>query len=231
MGMAQPIIKNQAKKSKLKISKRFQSRAIIFLILAVIIFNVGSAIFFSPDKYFSFNFWQRYPQLKQTYLDSQYVNKHPKGWIPDEIVNSYAGGAYITGTSPILIAPDTPPLGRYLIGLSCLIINNENIIPLFLTLGALVMLYLVGMQVFSKPILALLAPFFISFEPIFTNQLLYSPLLDTMQLFFLLCGFYFFNKGVFKKKKNVLFFSIASVFLGFFIATKFYITGITIAAA
>src|SRR5258708_4606344 len=213
------------------LSKRNLWRICFIVMLGFIVLNILSAVFFLPQKYFTFNFWNRYPALKQTYLDSQYVNKHPKGWIPDEVVNAYAGGAYVTGTSPILIAPDTPPLGRYIIGLSELIFNNENILPFFLTIGSLVMLYLVGMQVFSKPILALLAPLFFSFEPLFTNQLIYSPLLDIMQLFFLLSSFYFFNKGILKEKYKNIFLCTASIFLGFFIATKFYITGLTVIGA
>lgn len=229
--MAQKKINKFFPKIKKKLSNKYIKRVIIFLIILVIIFNLSFAIYARPDKYFSFNFWNRYPALKQAYLDSQYVNKHPKGWIPDEVVNSYAGGAYIKGTSPILIAPDTPPLGRYIIGLSEIIFNNENILPFLLTLGSLYMLYLVGMQSLSKPLLALIAPLLTSFEPLFSNQLIYAPLLDVMQLFFLLCSFYFFNKGVSTKTKEIIYFCIASIFLGFFISTKFYITGITIIAA
>src|SRR5215469_15707828 len=105
--MAQKKVKKSQARFTLLFSNKNLKRACFALLLICIIINISFAILSSYQKYFVFNFWPRYPQLKQTYLDSQYVNKHPKGWIPDETVNSYAGGAYITGTSPILIAPDT----------------------------------------------------------------------------------------------------------------------------
>src|SRR5258708_23471717 len=137
--------------------KRFKVFLVIVL-LSAITYNVSIVVIANKQKYFSFDFWQRFPILRQTYLDSQYVNKHPKGWIPDEAVNAYAGGAYIQGVSPILIAPDTPPLGRYLIGLSAIIFNNENIIILFFACGSLIMLYLLGMQIFHNVVISLITP-------------------------------------------------------------------------
>lgn len=215
----------------MKVSKRFLTAGIGFILIMVIFTNVFSVVNSQKEKYTTTSFWQNLSGLKQIYLDSQYVNKHPKGWIPDEVVNAYAGGAYVQGVSPILIAPDTPPLGRYLIGLSALLFNNENIITLLSAIGSLIMMYLIGMQVFKKHLLALLPPLFISFEPLFFNQLIYTPLLDIIQLFFLLLGFYFFNLALLTKNKQVFFFILANIFLGCFIATKFYITGITVAAA
>jgi hypothetical protein len=211
----------------MKISKKFLSLAMV----AVIAINILSVLYPLQSKYLDHDFWKGFPALKQTYLDSQYVNKHPKGWIPDEAVNAYAGAAYVKGVSPILIAPDTPPLGRYLIGLSALLFGNENILNLFFAVGSLFMLYMVGVQIFKNSLLSLLPPLLFSFEPIFTNQIVYTPLLDIIQLFFLLCIFYFFNKSVMKKSNLWIDFALSNFFLGCFIATKFYITGITVVAA
>lgn len=206
----------------------YKKYLISFLVL-IIGFNIASTAL-SSGKYTTFSFWNGFKVLKQTYLDSQYVNKNPKGWIPDEIVNSYAGAEYIRGVSPILIAPDTPPLGRYLIGLSEVIFNNENIISLFFSITSLLLMYFLGKEIFSPSLLAMIPPFLFSFEPIFKNQIIYSPLLDIMQLTFLLGCFYFFNKGI--QNKNFLkYFIIANIFLGLFISTKFFITGLTIVAA
>ena len=92
------------------------------------------------------------------------------------------------------------------------------------------MMFLLGQQIFSNRMLSIIPPVILSFESIFKNQLIYSPLLDIFQLFFLLSCFYFFNKAILTKKifKNLV---IANVFLGFFMATKFFITGITIVIA
>lgn len=212
-------------------NKSFIKYFTYFLLLGIILFNVGTTIYGQHEKYFAQNYWQQLSVLKEYYLESQYVSKNPKGWIPDEIVNAYAGGEYVLGMSPILIAPDTPPLGRYIIGLSGIIFNNANIQNLFFVFGSLGMLYLVSKQVLRNRSLALLPSVFVSFEPFFLNQIIYTPLLDIMQLFFLLCAFYFFNK-IFSEKKSIwVWLILANIFLGCFISTKFYATGVTIVAA
>jgi hypothetical protein len=207
-----------------------KSKFIIFIAVVFILLNLTAGVFAASTKYTSFTYWKNFSDLKKVYLDSQYVNKHPKGWIPDEIVNSYAGGEYIKGTNPVLIAADTPPLGRYLIGLSVLIFNNENIVTLVFAALSLWLMYLVGQQIFSNRLVSIIAPLIFSFEPIFKNQIKYSPLLDIFQLVFLLSCFYFFNKAVFKQN-GIVNFIFANISLGLFMATKFYITGIVIVAA
>lgn len=208
----------------------------VFLVLtALILFSIGSLIIEHSSNFFSFNFWDRYQSLKDAYGSSQYVIKNPVGWIPDEIVNAYAGAEYVKfGVSPILIAADTPPFGRYLIGLSAVITGNENLFVLISGVGSLIVLYILVRKIFDSSVLALIPVFLFSLEPLFRNQLKYTPLLDIMQLFFLLLAFLFFIYGLEKKisvKKNIFYFFLASLFLGMFISTKFYITGITIIAA
>ncbi len=201
----------------------------IFLVIITII-SLGIVFFQHREVYLSHNYWQQFPNLKQTYLDSQYVNKHPKGWIPDEIVNAYAGGAYMQGVLPQLIAPDTPPLGRYIVGISTLLFNNANILVSMIQLVSLVFLFLLGKQIFKNTTLALVPVTFLSLEQIFQNQFIYTPLLDGMQLTFLLSSFYFFNKGI-RNKRKILDYLLAVIGLGLFISTKFFITGIVVAVA
>ncbi len=212
----------------MSINSNILNRILFLFLVLVIVFNLSSIVFSHSANFLSQDFWKRFPSLKLTYLNSQYVNKHSKGWIPDETVNAYAGGAYIKGIPPILIAPDTPPFGRYLIGLSATLFNNENLIILLSAIISLIFLYLLGVQIFSNRTLALIAPALFSFEPIFKNQLIYTPLLDIIQLWEILGCFYFFNKGITSKKNTVVNFIIANVLLGFFISTKFFATGLTI---
>lgn len=202
----------------------------IILIIVTIFVNVGLSIGKYKSKYFLFTYWQRYPQLRQIYLGSQYVNKHPEGWIPDEVIDAYNAGALIKGENPVLTVPDTPPLGKYLIGLSIYLFNNENITTVICGFGSLFMMFLIGKRIYGSTLLALLPPLFFSFEPIFANQFIYSPLFDIIQLLFLLLSFYFFNKG-YNNKKVLVNFLLATIFLGCFISTKFFITGLTIIAA
>lgn len=202
----------------------------VFFVLALITLNICIAILDSKGKYFNHNFKNELDKIEEQYLNSQYISKEPKYIIPDEIINTYAGWKYVNGVNPVLIASDTPPLGRYLIGSSITIFNNENYITLIFSVLSLFLMYFLGMQIFKSRIISLIPPLLFSFEPIFKNQIIYSPLLDIMQLAFLLLIFYFFNKG-FTGKKEVTPFILVSLFLGLFVATKFFATGITIVAA
>ena len=219
------------KKVKFINQRRKLIEKIIFIaLLGIIIFNISSTVWNLREKYFSANYWQSFPSLERTYLNSQYVNKHPVGWIPDETIEAYAGGAFIKGINPVYVLPDTPPLGKYLIGLSALLFNNENIVILFCAILSLLFMYILSYQIFGSKFLALAPPFFLSFEPIFKNQLVYAPLLDIIQLVFLLAAFIVFNKALISRK-SLLFLLLANVFVGLFISTKFFITGVVIEAA
>src|SRR3989344_6668195 len=109
--------------------KKYLNFKILFqlILVLVIIFNVGSTVLSQKEKYFTFNYWQEFSSLEKLFLGSQYVNQHPKGWIPDETAFSYAGGKLILGTNPVLVVPDAPPLGKYIIGTSAQIFNNDDL--------------------------------------------------------------------------------------------------------
>ncbi|HVF69618.1 MAG TPA: hypothetical protein VNA13_03570 [Xanthomonadales bacterium] len=224
MGMAQ-------KKLKQRITVKFNLR--IFLAIALIsgiALNLLLAVLPVKEKYTSRDYWSRFPELKKTFNSSIYVDK--KGdFIDDEIIYSYAGGAFINGVSPILINPETPPLGKYLIGLSILFFKNENIIILFSGITSLFLLFLIGKQLFSSNITALIPPLILSFEPLFKNQFVRAPLLDIMHLAFMLFAFYFFIKAINTRKNVLLYFLAACLFLGGFISTKFFGVGISLIAA
>lgn len=195
--------------------------------ILVICFNIWSIVNQNHDLFFSHTYWQRFPSLQQVFLSSQYVNKHPKGWIPDETAFSYAGGMYMKGTNPVLVVPDAPPLGKYFIGISIAVFNNENDIILLSAIASLVLLFFLGKQVLRNTTLALIPPLLFSFEPIFKNQLIYTPLLDIFQLVFLLASFYVFNKALTQKQAwvDIL---LSGILIGCFMATKFWVSGITI---
>lgn len=201
----------------------------IFLLL-LIASSILLTLISNSAIYSRFNYWERFPLLEKDYLSSQYVNKNPKGWIPDEMVNAYAGGALIKGVNPIYIIPDTPPLGKYLIGLSAIIFNNENVVILLAAILSLFLMYLFGLQLFRSITWALIPPALLSLEQIFKNQLIYTPLYDMLQLVFLLSAFLFFNKAL-MTKRYILYFLLSNIALGLFISTKFFATGLTIVGA
>lgn len=207
-----------------KVQKIFQA-----ILLLIIVYNFSSVIWQNKDKYLSNTYWQEYSNLKQVYYGSIYKNKYGT-WLPDETLYSYIGGALIKGANPILLNPEVPPLGTYLIGISILVFSNQSIIIAIFGVFTLLLMYLIGRQIYSSNLIALLPPLFLSFEPIFKNQLVYTPLLDIIQLTFLLAIFYFFNKSIIKDNYK-RYYLLVVVFLGFFISTKFFGTGVAVAGA
>ncbi len=198
------------------------------LLVLIIVFNVGSVLWQNRQLY-TYNYWSNFPKLEKIFLNSQYVNKHPV-WIRDEVAFSYAGGKLIKGTNPVLVVPDAPPLGKYIIGLSTIIFNNAGVFVALSGILSLVLLYFLSLQIYGSRTLSLLPPLFVSFEQIFKNQFIYTPLLDLFQLLFLLCGFLFFNKAL-RSKNSLFLFLLSNIFLGLFISTKFFVTGLVIVAA
>lgn len=203
----------------------------IFRILLVIIIclNLSKTFFSVRNLYLRTDYRERYPILKKAYYDSIYANKKGK-WINDEILYAFAGGAFMQGVSPVLINPEVPPLGRYIIGVSTVLFYNENTLNGLFAILTLLFTYLVAKQVTNSSNLALLPVFFLSFESIFKNQIINTPLLDIMQAVFLLACFYSFNKSL-KSSRRLLFIFLANICLGCFISTKFYILGLPIVLA
>lgn len=204
---------------------------VAFLLIAGIIWNVGSVLYQQKDKYLAHNYWQNYKELKQKYLDSQYINKKAKDWLRDEVVFSYAGGALIQGTNPVLIIPDAPPLGKYLIGLSILFFNNDSIFTALFGIASLILIYILSNLILKNQIISLVPVFLYSSETMFKNQFIYTPLMDLFQLVFILAFFILLIQGYLTKKKDIIYFIAANLFLGFFISTKFFVSGLTIAVS
>ena len=221
----------QKTKLKFKILNPKLIEKIFFLILLIVIFfNVGNLIWSQREKYTSSNYSKSYSELERVYYNSIYKNK--KGtWLPDETLYSYIGGALVKGKSPIFLNPEVPPFGTYLIGLSALIFNNQHIIILFFAVLDLYLIYLLGKQIYSYYITPIIPVVLFSLEPMFKNQLIYTPLLDIIQLSFLLGIFYFFNKFILSKHNSIKYILIVNILLGFFIATKFFGTGFAVVLA
>lgn len=210
--------------------KTYYSRFfLVITLLLITVFNIGHVLSQQKTKYLSHDYWQRFPSLKSAYYNSVYANK--KGtWLPDEVLYAFNGGALITGTSPILVNPEVPPVGKYLIGLSILAFDNENIIILLSICLSLVLLFLLGRQLYSSSLIALIPVCLLSFEPILHNQLVYTPLLDSIHLLFLLLTLYLFGLSYQHKSHSLLFLLLSNISLGLFIATKFFAIGITLFA-
>lgn len=200
---------------KKQIKNRWERWAQAGLLLAII---VRISLFIAP-------FWHgfiesyyddaHYQDLARVFGNSQYRQKHPTAIIPDETVFSYASGAYIRGVDPILINSEHTPLGKYMIGVFIVLFKNDRVPMLVFAVLTLVSMYILARTILPTSALALIPVVFFVFEPLFLNQLKYVPLLDLVQLPFILLTLVAFLRE--SQKDRYLW---TSVFLGFTAATK-----------
>ncbi len=148
--------------------------------------------------------------MEAAYETSQYVKEENAGWIPDEMLFSYAGWYYLKGGSPVLMNPENPPLGKYFVALSIKLFNNEKIPSLIFVFFSLFSFFILSQLFFKKTWLALLPVVIFSQGKLFQEQLLYMPLFELFALTFLNLAFYFFIKG----QENNKHFLLSSLFLG-----------------
>ncbi len=196
-------------------------RLFIFLCAALIVFSVGSALWNAEQlwqgAYYTDSY---YKQLEEMFNKSQYRVKNPI-YIPDEVVFSYAAGAYIRGVDPILINSEHTPLGKYIIGLSVLAFKNDRIVVVPFFILTLIFLWMVSKEVLGDTLLALIPVLLFSTEKLFRNQLVYAPLLDILQLPFVLISLWLFIRS-YKRRSFIL----LMVAVGITISVKTVVTGI-----
>lgn len=147
---------------------------------------------------------------RERYLKSQWVMAEPEEPIGDDGLYAYAGWEYIHGRDPSMLNAEMPPLGKYLVGLSIMVFNNQNIFAFICGFLVLFTFFQFNKLIFPDRLCQLLAVVLFSFEPLFWQQLR-APYLDLLYLLFLLLIFYFFLQ-------ERLF--LAAVFLGLMTATK-----------
>jgi len=159
---------------------------------------------------------------KQQYLDSQWVNPKSQAPIGDHGLYSWAGWAYLHGENPVLINPEMPPLGKYLIGLGLVLTRRPGFVSAFFFFLSLASFYALNLKVLKNHSLALVPIALMSFERIYLS-LLTIPMLDTLQLTFLILAFYFLYNPRGKRS-----FILASLCLGGVLTTKFYLGGLLV---
>ncbi len=213
----------------MKISNFIKSILFVLAVL-IIVFNFSQTVIKNPGNYTRADYWKRFKSLEDLYNSSQYIQKHPKAIITDDVVYSYNAGRFIQGENPILINPEVPPLGKYIIGLSIILFNNESIINLFACVLVFPLLFLLSYLLLKNALLAIIPPVLFSFEEIYKNQIIVSPILDILQLNFLILSFIFYILALSNTKKYLWFFIASMFFLGCFVSTKFYATGFVVAS-
>lgn len=176
------------------------------------------------DVYFNSDYWKNYSTYKFSYENSQYVKKKNPQIIPDEIFESYAGGAFLKGLNPILITHDHPPLGRYIVSLSILLFKNESLIVIPFFAFSFLGLYLIARRCIQNNILSMVPIVILLNESLFLGKLRFTPLPEIFQFTFIVYSIYFFMKGL-SSKKPIFSFVLTSIFLGGVIATRVFALG------
>lgn len=182
----------------------------ILIVLAILFFfHLIFRIYSYRESYlsrFDSTYWEN------RYNQSQWMVVNSKNPIGDDGLFAYAAWKYIHGETPISIVPEYPPLGKYILGVSILLFQNQNIFSLLVGILVLIVFYLFNMDLFSKnKLFAFIPVFLFSLEPIFYQQLR-APYFDLFYLLFLLLTFLF----LFRKK-----YFLSSFFLGAFASIKF----------
>lgn len=180
----------------------------LFIFLLIIFFLQFIFRIFSYRNEYLSHFDSKY--WKSRYEHSQWVVPNSKQSIGDDGLYAYAGWEYINGHDPTTLNAEIPPFGKYLIGLSIILFNNQNIFALLCGIFVLAMLFLLNKFIFKDNYLAFLPVFLFSFEPLFYTQLR-APFIDLLYLGLLLSTFYFFLREQFL---------ISSIFLGLMTAAK-----------
>lgn len=194
------------------------------IFLLIILVQPLAILYKEKGRFFGKGYESQYEPLKKLYYSSQYVKKKNPSIIPDQALESFAGGAFLKGINPILIIHDQPPLGRYILSLSILIFDNVNTIMVLMFVLSGLGVFLVAKLVLKNTLLAFV-PFgiFVN-EPLFINKFSNSPLLEPIQLPFIIFALYFFILGV-SHKSFLKWFILTSVMIGFIISIRFFVLG------
>lgn len=202
----------------------------LVLILILILLRPALILYKERETFFSKGYSEQYDSFEKAYFTSQYVQKKDPGIIPDQTFEAFVGGAFLRGVNPINIVHEHPPIGRYIIAFSILFFDNPSTIILPLLLLSLVMCFLISKIAIKNSLLALIPVAIFSNEPLFIGKLQYAPLLESIQLPFILLSLYFFIRGI-GAKKSFRWFALVSLMVGFVISIRFFVLGMTLFSA
>ena len=197
----------------------FSKRKNIFIIFCcfIIFFQSLQIIYFKRSF-----FIETYDVLywKDRFEHSQWALPLSKRIIGDDGLFSYIGYGLINEAPLTGFNAETPPLGKYLIGLSVSIFKNPAYYALSFGIGSLFLFYLISKRLLDANMFALFAVGLLFVDPLFINQF-WRAWVDIVQLFFLLVNLFFFLISVYNKSNRAFIFSLVSgVSLGLFAETK-----------
>mgnify|MGYP007042367236 CR=1 FL=1 len=133
-----------------------------------------------------------YPALEQRYKNWMAGLGNTEWFIGDNDLYAYAGWRYVKGASPDEINFEHPPLAKYLIGLSCLVFSNSNVISAVLGVCSLLILYELCKKLLGDSLFALVPVYMLSLDRLFVGFSSTS-MLDIYLVFFLLLSVLLFG--------------------------------------
>lgn len=196
----------------------------VLIFVAIFLIIVVNLVLFIQNHIAIYTYPVNPDFLEKLYGQSQYVRTDPISMLPDETIYAYAAWRYMHGENPAVFNADQPPLGKYFIGLSEVYFNNERITGPVFNILILISLFILSVLILKSYIWSIILVALFSFEKIFIAQMLYAPLLDNIQLFFILLSFIFFILS----QKKVIYFIPSFISLGLVMSTKFWVTGLLI---
>lgn len=204
--------------------KKFSYIFLCTIFLLIVVIQPIWILHQQRTTFFSSGYSKIYNYLKSSYPSSQYMKKNNPSIMPDQTLESFAGGAFLKGMNPILIVHDQPPLGRYILSLSILLFDNPNTIMIFLFFLSGLGVFFIARLILRVTLISLIPLAIFINEPLFLSKFYYTPLLEPIQLPFIIFALYFFIQGVIKKN-YLKWFILTSLMLGFVISIRFFILG------
>ncbi len=183
---------------------------LIFISCFTILYAISNNWIF--QKIFDHAYWE------DRYDTSQWVIPLSSRIIGDEGLYLHAGYRLMQGGDPTLINAETPPLGKYLVGLVITATNRPFLFGLIVYIAVLFLYYLLVKQILKDSILAIAATTLVAVDPLIVSQISIIAM-DIPYLLFLLLFFISLNK--YDVTKKALWILVSGLVAGCFMAIKF----------
>ncbi|MFO0703178.1 MAG: hypothetical protein U0525_00420 [Patescibacteria group bacterium] len=198
----------------------------IILVIGLIFLVILTIYSYQPAKLSEMSENHTPKELSNLYDKSQYVIAKSKNPISDAVFYAHAGYSYVKGSNPILLNAEHPPFGKYLIGLLFIITSYWKTSGWFFVVTLLITVNIYLYRKTKSYMPSLLFSFFYVLDTNIRYQVTGAPLLDIIQLLFLVLYLIYSDK-IFSKinQRNLI---ISGLILGLLASTKMYFPAILV---
>lgn len=197
-----------------------KNNLLFFLSLFIILISISYLSFIIAENKHLFIEKFNANKYKKMYENSQWIIPQSTNGISDIDLYSHAGYEYIKGKNPILLNPEAPPLGKYLIGLSIILFNNQRVISIITAFLCLLLIFIITKKITHSNLFSSIAVLLTTTNTLFTDQITHTPQLEIFQLFFILLFIFIFS--IFKEKNRYQFLILSGAILGFSLSIKVF---------